>query len=785
MGNVARMATIGLALVAAVTGVVVISLIATSKAHKPPKVTIEMALEALDEQSYSHAKALADAMLQHPEIKADERSGPAFVLGAAAAYEAEEMGTKTRATRFLVAARYLEEARDRGFPAGRDAEGLYLLARSLFYSGQTTASRAALAEALVLNADRAAELHHMLCEAYLRDAHPRLDEALKHNNALLAIPKLPEGERIEAQIQKAQILFAQGKPAECGVVLAALPTAARELAEVVLLRGQLLMGEGKALQQRVAEDASAATAAHEKYQAALKLLRLADSRDTLGGTVAAEAMYLIGVCFVELGDTRAALAQLERTRRQNPDTHEALAAGFQEAELYRQMGKDAEALAAYRRLLEAIKTPDGYSNRWLALDEIRTRLVAAFDHYRNEGKFSLCVSLAQALPAVLGRVKAYELEAEADSAWGRRLLAEAEPLVESRAKPLRSEGLAKLHAAGVVFDRLARDQIASRQYTEYLWSSAGAFFQGQDYAAAARMVREYLRNEARRRHPQALVMLAESLLALGRVDDAIKALQECIEFHPRDAATYRARYLASKACLEKGNVEKAEALLRDNLSGEFLSPASKEWRESLFALGELLHGERRYDEAVTRLDEALQRYPEAPQVVEARYLLADAYRRRAQTAADKLKQDLPATSQLVHSKEIHDNLLRALEQYKQLQDLLTRRQEAGVLRSTERAILRNTTFALGSVLSDLGQLEPAIKAYFTAANRYQHSPEAIDAYVQIAGVYRRLDRPTEARRAIEQAKVVLGRMKPDADFTATTNFDRKQWTEVLEALSQL
>jgi tetratricopeptide (TPR) repeat protein len=72
------------------------------------------------------------------------------------------------------------------------------------------------------------------------------------------------------------------------------------------------------------------------------------------------------------------------------------------------------------------------------------------------------------------------------------------------------------------------------------------------------------------------------------------------------------------------------------------------------------------------------------------------------------------------------------------------------------------------VLADLGQLDTAINAYFTAANRYQHSPEAIDAYVQIAGVYRRLERPTEARRAIEQAKVVLRRLKPDADFAATT-----------------
>jgi TolA-binding protein len=779
-----RVAILGLGAVAAVTGAVVIWLVTHSATQEQPRIALETVLESLDREAFPQAKAFAEAMLADARLTADERGGPAFVLGAVSAYEADEMGPKTRAARYLIAARYLEEANQRGFPAGREAEGLYLLGRSLFYSDQVVAARTALSDALPLNRDKAAELHRMLAEAYLRDSHPRLDEAMKHNAALLATEGLPAGERIEASIQRADILFRQGKSAECSAVLAELPTAARELADVILIRGQLLMREAAALGQQ-SHDAAARNEASEKYHAAIKLLRLADSRDTLGGSAASEAMYLLGLCFMELDDARAAMQQFERARRLHPDTQEALAAGFHEGELYREMGQDDEAMAAYHRLLEGVKSPNEYANRWLPLEEVRTRMLAVFDAYRTEAKFEVCVELAQILPTLLGRAKALELEGEADSAWGRRLLADAEALPESQAAPVRQAALARFRAAGSVYDRLARDQIATRQYTDHLWSSANAFFQGQDFASAARMMRDYLRNETRRRHPQALVLLAESLLALGRVNEAIASLQECIEFYPRDAATYRARYLASKASLELGNVKQAESLLRDNLGGEFLSPASREWRDSLFALGALLHAERRFDEAVTRLDEALQRYPDAAQSLETRYMLADAYRQQAQSAADKLKQDLPATSQLVHSKEIHDTLLRALDQYKQVQTTLTRQQENGPLRPTERAILRNTTFAVGSVLSDLGQLDGAIKAFFTAANRYQHSPEALDAYVQIAGAYRRLDKPVEARRALEQAKVVLARLKPEDDPMHTTNFDRKQWAEVLDALSQL
>ena len=143
------------------------------------------------------------------------------------------------------------------------------------------------------------------------------------------------------------------------------------------------------------------------------------------------------------------------------------------------------------------------------------------------------------------------------------------------------------------------------------------------------MLRLYMHNESRLRHAQALVDLGEAELSLGETERALQSFHECIQQHPRDVAIYRARLLASRAAANLGDLKQAEAFLQDNLNGEQLTPASKEWRDSLFALAELLHNAGRDREAIQRLEEALQRYPDAPQAIVARYLLADSSRRRA------------------------------------------------------------------------------------------------------------------------------------------------------------
>ena len=223
----------------------------------------------------------------------------------------------------------------------------------------------------------------------------------------------------------------------------------------------------------------------------------------------------------------------------------------------------------------------------------------------------------------------------------------------------------------------------------------------------------------------------------------------------------------------------------ENLAGEFLTPASQEWRESLFDLGELLYQERRYEEATHRLEEALVRYPDDRRALTVRYLLAESCRRAAKELEDEYQQSPAGSPRPAATKKIGQWYQQSLDAFVAVRDTLSDRQQSEDLTETDRAILRNACFAIGDIELALGRYAAAIEAYSNATNRYQNRPEVLDAYVQIANAYRQLGDTAQARSALEQAKAVLGRMEREAAFTGSTNYDRAQWSELLDYLSEL
>jgi tetratricopeptide (TPR) repeat protein len=339
-------------------GVVVGWLVIAAQGPPGGPVTLEMALEALDEGSYSDARKLAENLQTQGGLSMDELGGPVFVLGAAAASEADETWSKDASSYYLAAARYLEEARDRGFPPGRQAEGLYLLGRSLCLSGQIPAGRPILLEALKANPRKKTEIHHLLADAYLHDANPQLEKALAESTLYLADGGLPRAVRHEGLLQRAQILLRLEKTPECMAALEQIPPDAQNRAEAIILRGRVLMHQARALKNKPDAGAEAKVQAEEKYHEAIKTLRLAQGRDTLSTQATRKSMYLIGTCFLEMGDERATLAQFAQIYNLYPDSPEALAANFQEAELSRQRGRGRNALACYRRVLRALGDPE-------------------------------------------------------------------------------------------------------------------------------------------------------------------------------------------------------------------------------------------------------------------------------------------------------------------------------------------------------------------------------------------------------------------------------------------
>jgi tetratricopeptide (TPR) repeat protein len=762
--------------------VVAVSVVIATRKPAEKLVTLEETLAALDREEFAVARRLAEKLQAQGTLSTDEWGGPVFVLGVVADHEAEGAWEKDKMGGYLVAARYLEEARNRGFPTHRDAEGLYLLGKCLVLGGRSAAARPALQAALKVDSSRKTEIHRLLATSYLDDARPDLKQALAENALYLADKNLSGAASAEGLLQRAQILFHLDRIAECQAVLKQIPAIAAVRGLATVLRGQLLCREAEALRGKAGAKSKQDQAVRRKYEAAIEIFRLAQGRDTVQNAAARQAMYLTGLCMMEIGDSRGALGQLSRTAKLFAEQPEGVAASFHEADLSRQLKRDADALAAYRRLLGAISDPEHFYNRWVTLGELRAHVVAAYRAYLEARNFELALQLSRLLYPLLPQTQVTELTAEVHHSWGQSLLRQAEHAAPSKADWLRHLGRAQLRQAGSVYLRLAQLQVADRQYPDQLWNSANAFFEGQDYRNAVRVLEKYVENETRQRHSQALLALGEALLAMDQLDKALAAFEECVRDHPRDAAAYRARLLASHAHAEKGEFQQAESLLQANLSGEYLTPDSKEWRDSLFALGELLHGQGRHAEAIRRLEEAVARYADAPQATLARYWIADACRSSAQTLENGLAKDISSKIRAAHAAAAEDLFEKALGQYRHIQaDLASR--EPAALTPLEKSLLRNSQFAVGEICFDLKEYGAAVKAYTAAADRYSDCPESLDAYLRLAEAYGRLGRAAEARSTLAQAKVVLGHMKKDVRFEETTNYNRKQWGELLAALS--
>jgi tetratricopeptide (TPR) repeat protein len=747
-------------------------------------VTMDQILQALDRRAFAKVQVLAKRAQEQDTLKAEEQGGPAFALGAVAAHEAESSTGKDRAKLFLLASRYLEEANKRGFPADRNAEGLYLLGKSLCESNQIQAGRSVLFSALKTSPQYRGEILALLTNAYLSDFPPKLVQALEQNTLLLDDKKISEAKRQEALLVRSQILLDMGKIDECSAALDQIPAQSKN-PEAAVQRGRVMMYEAQALKKKTPPSDTDQQKAGEKLQEAIQTFRFALGQDAGGGKAARQAMYLIGLCYLESNDNQTALEHFARTFNLCPDTPEGIAAGFQAAELYRRLGRDIDALGEYRRVLGAIPDPATYNNPWLSLDQLKSGVLAAYQQYLSAQKFEFALQIVRIMRSLFPADQSLLFQAEAHGVWGQTLLSQADKGPRNKVESIRRLGREQFRRAGSCYAKLASTLPANKTFTDQLWNGATSYLKGQDYRNAVHMFQMYLKNEAQRRHTQALAGLGESLLAAGQLDKALDMLKECIDLYPRDAAACRARLLASRAYEEKGDCPSAENMLLDNLNGDYLTPESKEWRDSLIGLGELLYAQGQCAAAVRRLEEYVKRYPDLPDAVQARYMMAECYYKLAAEIQDKLKKDLTGNTRTVLARQIQERYSQALEQYKQVQETLAKDRDAAELTPVNKEILRNCCFAVGNVLFAQGDYEAAVKAYSTAVNRYQNCPEVLVAYVQIAAAYRNLNNPREAKNALEQAKFALGRMKPDAAFESTTNYSRQQWAQRLDLLSSL
>ncbi|MFW6124519.1 MAG: tetratricopeptide repeat protein [Pirellulales bacterium] len=669
------------------------------------KVTAEQVLQALDDGAPARTKDLAKRLRDQPDTGPEDMAAATYALGVVAAQEAEEAWGRRRGKKFLVAARYLEEARDRGFPPDRRGRGLSLLGRSLYESGRLPDARSVLLAALRAAPEEPGLLYRLLADTYHHDRPPDLDKAL-HYNTLHLSHKTGSPPRDAGLLQRARILLDMDKPDQGLQTLGRIPKDSRRQAEATVLRARIAMDEGERLNAGAEPTPQDLQRARRQYRKAIEMLRVAQGLDTLTNRATRKAMYLIGLCFERLEDHRAALKQFARTRQLFPDAPEATASSYRQARIALRLGRGDDVVAAVRRTVKGLDDPQRYDNPWLPLKQLRRGLLEAYRHYMATNNFTVALKLAKLFPPVFPETEALKRAAEVHRQWGQSLLSRAEQQPPGDAEAFRRRGRLHFREAGRLHRRLAKLLITRRAYPEQLWQAADNYMRGQGFGAAVDVLLKYLKDQSRKRHPQALVLLGRAHLALGEIDQALDVLTECTEFYPRDAAAYEARLLASRAYQEQGEPQRAELLLLKNLAGEHLTPASIEWRDSLFDLGELLLRRDEYERASRRLEEAVARYPDHSRAVEARYLLAESYRRAAKAAQKKRRRDLAGAPRLASTKRIDQQMQKALDQYIALRDRLGEKQQEARLSPLDRAILRNTDFAVGDIQFELASGRP-------------------------------------------------------------------------------
>jgi TolA-binding protein len=784
-------------------------------------ISVADALAALDAGAPLMAQRIATRLEDLESLDPEDAGGPPFVFGVVAANDAERLWGDDQKRYFRLAAGYLEQSRDKGFPPGREAVGLMLLGKSLLMCGRVAESRTALEDALQANPQAEPELLRLLVLAYKSDPQPNFDRALMHSANYLARPQLTRNERAEGLLHRAEVLFRLNQKEECRKALRQIEAGTEAAVESLLLDGELLMREGAAyLADENTPPAERLAAAKTKYQAAIDVLRRAQNRGTERERITRRSMYLIGRCLLKMEDLPAAVDQFRRTRETYEDTPEGIAAALEEAEIAQRLGQGQELAQKYINLLRVAGPSETYYNPLLTLDALRQRLVLAYQRFLDTGEFANSVQLAEALYPLFPRDNSLTLVAQSHNQWAQSLESQAARSSGQAADELKDLAREKRRLAAAAHATLARLHFATDRYTEDVWNSAENYLRGQDYTRAEAMLLEYLKYELRRRRPRALLDLGDAQLALDKPTQALVTLRECIDTYARDPASYRARLVAARAQMERGNLPEAKRLLLENLEGTELDPQSVEWRDSLFSLGTLLHDEGQmleaqarqrggaalasnataqaataeadmqgakelYEQAARRLEEAVARYPEAAQVVESRYVIAESYRALARFAREKLERAKIETTRLEHSRELHRLLQAAIVEYEQVQDILTRRRERSQLSPLEQAILRNCYFARGAALYELGRFEDAATAYAATTNRYHDEPEVLDAFLQLAQCYLQVGNRNEAWGVIQQAKAVLQRMPADTDFRQTTIHSRQEWERALDWTAEM
>lgn len=351
--------------------------------------------------------------------------------------------------------------------------------------------------------------------------------------------------------------------------------------------------------------------------------------------------------------------------------------------------------------------------------------------------------------------------------------------------------------AGEYYRRLAEMaiQFDPDASAESLRWAARCFDRGGEYLAAAAALKEFIRLSAA--HPRelwGLYMLGRTYQALGDFDGAIEHFRTLVSQHHQSIEAHRSYVPLAQCSLRKsGGPDPAEAerLLLHIVDGAAgLTPDAWEFADALIELGTLYSraddypmprpATEYYPEAIRRLTEAIERYPDDPRRNDLHYRLAHAYRLSAAAIKDELTMERPEAERLhlsrlrsAHLDAAALNYAVAIDGY---ESIPAHKRSAEAQQS-----LKFATFWRADCAFDQAAYQEAIRLYSSVADRYSEDATAIVALIQIVNCYAELGDLPAARTAQNRAWRMLRDLPPAAFESSPLPLSRDAWERILRS----
>jgi len=327
-----------------------------------------------------------------------------------------------------------------------------------------------------------------------------------------------------------------------------------------------------------------------------------------------------------------------------------------------------------------------------------------------------------------------------------------------------------------------RDAIAE----DAAWRAADDFDLAGETESVIEILREFIEQRpSSPRTPQARFRLGQAYQARNELDSAIESYRMLMQKHPRTLSAFSAMVPLSQCFVALGAdfYKQAEQVLlfvleEDPSQPGLYTPEAPLFREALFRLGELYGHMDRHTDAIARLADFLEYYPQDSRRPQVQFLLADSYLKAGLALRSRAGSDMEFNAREALLNEFRKRLQEAARLYEQVIEAYGARAEDS-LSAREQLYLRLGYLYRAECAFELGEYDQAVPLYEQAAYRYQNEPVSLSAYLQIINCYFRLGERQRARTAVGRARWLLRRMPPSDFAQRPRGIDRQRWQDVL------